>query len=257
MGFDRRGNMSRRTYYDLIRQRLAGAVAEAAVAAREIQNSALAGRIREIALRDCIAPYLTHSFRCASGKIIDTTGYVTNQIDLIVYETKLAPPLLIGEEFGIFPAECCPYVFEVKSTLTSTEIKRSINTGSSVRRLRRFPTENQNGEITYKDTPPAVLFAFSTDINGNELERYLEYDKNSCPMFTVLFVVGKGYWFWNNQQWYGVRADEHDSPEGIFASFIAGFTNTLAGHEATLRGFSPGKYMCPEELVLKPLKSAT
>ena len=244
--------MSRRAYYDLIRQRIAGATAEAAAAAKELDDSALVGRIREIALRDCILPYLTHSFRCGTGKIVDTTGYTTRQIDLVVYQTKLAPPLLLGEDIGIFPAECCAYAFEVKSTITAAEIRRAITTATSVRRLRRFPYKNERGEVRYRGSLPTVLFAFDTNMRGDELKRYLKYDTSPVPMFTVLLVVGKGYWFWKDGRWFGATVEKFETPEGVFAGFIAGFTNTLAQHEATLQGFSPGVYMYPEELVFDP-----
>jgi hypothetical protein len=163
--------MTRRTYYDLIRQKIAGAVVEAGVAARSLKNSALAGRIREIALRDCVEPYLTHSFRCGTGKMVDTTGHLTKQIDLVVYQTKFAPPLLLGGEIGIFPAECCAYAFEVKSTLTASEIKRAIDTGRSVRQLRPFPRKNAQGEVVYGPPPIMVLFSFGSNITGDELKR--------------------------------------------------------------------------------------
>jgi hypothetical protein len=248
--------MNRRTYYDLIRQKIAGAVVEAAVAARSLKDSALAGRIREIALRDCVQPYLTHSFRCGTGKILDTTGHLTKQLDLVVYQTQFAPPLLLGGEIGIFPAECCAYAFEVKSTLTAAEIKRAIDTGRSVRQLRSFPRKNANGEVAYGPAPIMVLFAFGTNMTGDELERYLKYDKSSLPLCNVLMVLGKGYWFWHpdQKQWYGATVDEFDYPEGIFAAFIAGFSNKLVSHEATLKGFSPGEYMCYEDRPLRSFK---
>jgi hypothetical protein len=125
--------------------------------------------------------------------------------------------------------------------------QRDEPSGASVRRLRAFPTKNNNGTISYGALPVMGLFAFDTTIKGNELERYLTYDNSTPPLFTLIIVLGKGYWTWINQKWYGVTVDDFDDPGGIFAGFIAGFTNTLVACEATLRGFSPGIYMNPEE----------
>ena len=51
-----------------------------------------------------------------------------------------------------------------------------------------------------------------------------------------------------------MTADELDDPDGILALFIAGFTNTLAGQEATLRAFTPGSYILPYQIESKPFK---
>jgi hypothetical protein len=250
--------MNRRTYYDLIRERMSRAASEAALAAKTMDHATLAGSIREIALRNCIEPYLTHSFRCGSGKIVDTSGYLTKQIDLIVYQTKLAPPLMLSKEVGIFPAECCAYAFEVKSTLSATEIKSALEVANSVRRLRRFPKSDGSEGVSYQQSGPAtILFAFDSDITGHELDRYLKYDLDENPAFVALLVLGKGYWFWTTDKaWFGVTAEDFGEALGIFALFIAGFTNTLASQEATIRAFIPGKYILPDQIEAKPYKKS-
>jgi hypothetical protein len=250
--------MNRRTYYDLIRERIGRAAAEAALAAKTMDHSALAGSIREIALRNCVEPYLTHSFRCGSGKIVDTTGYLTKQIDLIVYQTKLAPPLMVSKEVGIFPAECCAYAFEVKSTLNATEIKSALEVANSVKTLRRFPKSDGTGALSYQQSGPAtILFAFGSDISGHELGRYLKYDLDKNPAFTGLLVLGKGYWYWTQDKgWFGATVEDFSEEQAIFALFIAGFTNTLASQEATIRAFVPGNYMLPDQIEAKPFKKS-
>jgi len=247
-----------RTYYDLIRERVNRAASEAALAAKTMEHAALAGNIREIALRNCVEPYLTHSFRCGSGKIVDTTGHLTKQIDLIVYQTKLAPPLMVSGEVGIFPAECCAYAFEVKSTLNATEIKSALEVANSVKKLRRFPKSDSSGIMSYQQSGPVtILFAFGPDISGHELERYLKYDHDENPSFTGLLVLGKGYWYWTQDKgWFGAGVEDFSEEQGIFALFIAGFTNTLASQEATIRAFVPGKYMLPYQIEAKPYRKS-
>ena len=189
---------------------------------------------------------------------MDTTGHLTKQIDLIVYQTKLAPPLLVSREVGIFPAECCAYAFEVKSTLNATEIKSALEVANSVRKLRRFPKSDSSGSLSYQESGPAtILFAFGSDISGHELERYLKYDPAEEPSFTGLLVLGKGYWFWlKNKGWFGATVEDFSEEQGIFALFIAGFTNTLASQEAMIRAFAPGNYILPEQIEAKPYKKS-
>ena len=240
----------KRVYFDAIIERFRHAVAATRNAARALDHPGLAGTVREIALSDCLSPYLTHSFKSGTGKIVDTTGFVTKQIDLVIYQTKLAPPLMISKDLGVFPAECCAYAIEVKSTLTASELRRALDIAESVSRLRRFP-RLEGGKIIYENQGPAtMLFAFGSDIIGSEIERYLQYDGNPNPRFSALFVAGKGYWFYDSasRQWLGASCIAYEQEEAIFAVFVAGLTNTLVVHEATLRGFNPGSYILFDNL---------
>lgn len=251
----RHPHMNQSVYYNLIVERISRAASEAAICAKSIDHSALSGSIREIALRNCIKPYLTHSFKCGTGKVVDTTGHLTKQIDLLVYETKLVPPLMLNEEVGIFPAECCEYAFEVKSTITAAEIRSAIEVGKSIRSLKRFPKTQEDGTIHYeKSGLRNVLFAFGSDIEGDEMERYLKYDATP-PVFTVILVLGKGYWFWD-EGWYGITAQELPDPAGLFALFIAGLTNTLVAREASMRCFNPGSYILKGSFIARPYQTS-
>ena len=113
-------------YYDYIVNKISAAKKTADDLAKEVGHHGLEGQIRELALKECVEPFLTHSFQCSSGKMIDIFQSQSDQIDLIVYQTKAAPPILINKDLGFFPVECCRYAFEVKSTLTASQIKDAI-----------------------------------------------------------------------------------------------------------------------------------
>ncbi|WDD96916.1 DUF6602 domain-containing protein [Thalassomonas actiniarum] len=253
--------MSKRKYFDYIINLIDSAKREANLLASDIEHHGIAGQIREIALNKCIVPFLTHSFKCGTGKIIDTEGSLSDQIDLVVYHSKLAPALLINSELGIFPAECCAYAIEVKSTLTATEIKDSIKKAKSVRRLQLFPHEDKEGNKVFRNNwVRNVLFAFSSDIKGNEIERYLKYDTSETPQFIAICVLGKGYWYWSEKngkyQWFGTESSDCTDRYEEYALFLSGFTNTLVGMEATLQGFTPGNYILPKTMYADPVKIA-
>ncbi|MBB4223958.1 DUF6602 domain-containing protein [Variovorax guangxiensis] len=233
-------------FYELIRARVIAAVDEANAAAKAMDHPALAGAIREIATRRLVAPFLTHSFKCGTGKAVDTLGNMTKQIDLLLYHTRYSPALMLNNELGLFPAECCKYAFEIKSRLTATEIRSALGVGETIGRIRRFPITDAAGKVTYAASGmPSVLFAFASDIEGDELERFLKYETSPHPCFTVILVLGKGYWFHTNQGWLGMTAADVPEPEMLFAFFITGLTNTLVSEEMTMRGFNPGAYLAP------------
>ncbi|TQO99255.1 hypothetical protein FLL65_17430 [Vibrio cholerae] len=54
------------------------------------------------------------------------------------------------------------------------------------------------------------------------------------------------------------RSDISDGlePYEEYALFLSGFTNTLAGIEATMQGFSPGNYILPKSVIAKPVNVA-
>jgi hypothetical protein len=241
-------------YYEYIVEKISAAKKSADSLAATIGHAGIEGQIREIAIRECLEPFLTHSFSAAGGKIIDQFGEISDQIDLVIYQTKSVPPILINKELGIFPIECCKYVFEVKSTITATEIKDSLKKFNSIRGLKSFPKKNESGSYEGTVAPVTVLFAFSSDISGIEIDRFLKYESASNPSTIVLCVLGKGYWFFVDGKWHGEAASA-EQPYREFTMFITGFMNTLAGEETTMRGFNPGTYVSKTDFLLKPVNT--
>ncbi|WP_153006692.1 DUF6602 domain-containing protein [Aeromonas schubertii] len=233
-------------YYDYIVEKILTAQRTANALAKRMEHHGLEGQIREIAVKECIEPFLTHSFHCGTGKIIDSLENLTDQLDLVIYQTKAAPPILINQDLGLFPVECCRYAIEVKSTLTATEIKDSIKKFNSIKKLISYPRKQENGEIVRGGLPATVLFAFDSDVTGSEIDRFLKYEASDLPATTVLCVLGKGYWFYRDNAWHG-KAASSEKPFHEFCMFITGFMNTLASEETIMRGFTPGGYVNVDE----------
>jgi len=239
-------------YYEYIASKIDAAKRTADTLARDTGHRGIEGQIREVALKECIEPFLTHSFRCGTGKIIDVFQTHSDQMDLVIYQTKSAPPILINGDLGFFPVECCRYAVEVKSRLTATEIKDSLKKFDSLRPLVSFPRRKDDGSIYGGRKPVPVLFAFDSDISGPEIDRFLKYESASNPASTVLCVLGKGYWFFDGG-WHG-HAASAENPLMEFCSFITGFMNTLAAEETTMMGFNPGGYVNVDEIALPPVR---
>ena len=237
-------HMEETRYYRHILNKITAAKKAADDMAMDIEHPGLEGDLRELALKDCIEPFLTHSFKVGTGKVIDTYQNLSDQIDAVIYHTKLVPPIFFSKELGIYPVESVRYVFEVKSKLNATQIKDSLKKFESVRALKSFPKKQQDGSVTHGGLPANVLFAFGSDISGSEIDRFLKYDSYEYPATVALVVLGKGYWFYypDEKKWYGADTSEKgDCSEFVF--FMTGFMNTLSREESTMRGFSPGGYV--------------
>lgn len=245
-------------HFDYIADRVASAKRNADSLSAGIGHHGIEGEIREIAARDCIAPFLTQSYQCGTGKVIDSLQNLSDQIDLVVFHKKVAPPILIGRELGLYPVECVRYVFEIKSTLTAAEVRDTNRKFQSVSRLKSFPRKQDNGSYRGGKLPTTVLFAFGSDISGSELDRYRKYTGDEHPPCTVLCVLGKGYWFYDftRRAWYGKEPAESEPRYAEFCMFIAGFMNSLAADETSLIPFRPGLYVY-DDVVLNPLNGSS
>jgi hypothetical protein len=231
-------------YYRHIVNKISSAKKAADDMVQDIEHPGLEGELRELALKDCIEPFLTQSFKVGTGKVIDTYQVLSDQIDAIIYHSKLVPPIFFSKDLGLFPVESARYTFEVKARLNATQIKDSIKKFKSTRNLRSFPQQQSDGSFVYGGTPTNVLFAFGSDISGSEINRFLKYDTYENPACMVLVVLGKGYWFYSSddKKWCGVDTSEQaDFSEFVY--FITGLMNTLSAEESTIRGFVPGGYV--------------
>ena len=231
-------------YYRHIQNKISAAKKAADDMASDIDHPGLEGELKELALKECIEPFLTHSFKVGTGKVIDTYQNLSNQIDAVIYHTKLVPPIFFSKELGIYPVESVRYAIEVKSKITATQIKDSLKKFRSIRKLKSFPRQQTDGRITHGSLPATILFAFDSDISGSEIHRFLKYDEYEHSACTALVVLGKGYWFYhkNANSWCGADTSEKkDFSE--FVLFMVGFMNTLSQEESTMRGFTPGTYV--------------
>lgn len=240
-------------HFDYIVSKIASAKRTADSLCVGIDHHGIEGEIREIATRECVEPFLTQSYQCGTGKVIDTQQKLSDQIDLVVYHRKVAPPILVNRDLGLFPVECVRYVFEIKSTLTATEIKDANKKFRSVRRLTSFPKKAADGSIKGGGLPSTVLFAFSSDISGSEIERYKKHTEDEHPPCTVLCILGKGYWFYDaaSQSWYGQETTPEMPLHLEFCMFITGFMNTLSAEETSIKPFTPGAYVNVDDIIIK------
>lgn len=230
-------------HFDYLTGLIKAAKEEADKLARHASHHGMAGEIRELAAEKCIAPFLTQSFRCGTGKIIDSLGNKSDQTDIVVYHKKTAPPVFLSDRLGMFPVECVRYAFEVKSTITAAEIKDANNKFRAIAELKSYPKTDENGTLTTGPKPATVLLAFSSDISGDELDRYLKHTEDSSPPCIVLCVLGKGYWWYVNGKWHGFRYVTQMPPFVEYAAFMTGFMNTLSNEECSIRPFNPGPYI--------------
>jgi hypothetical protein len=186
-------------YRSLIVNRAASAIAEAQ-ALGDINHSGLKGQLRELVIRELLEPLLPPGCIIGTGEVVSAYEGTSNQMDVVVADRRVLPPVLIRDA-GIFPLEACLLTVEIKSRLTAVELRTS---HASARKLAGF---HHAPPVGAKEHPPGdiehvipFLLAFGTDLaqgGKTEIQRYLEIAGDDPPAIRGLCVVGRGYWYFD------------------------------------------------------------
>ncbi len=206
--------------------------------AENFNHQGLKGRSREIFLTNLIKPMLSPNIEISSGTIIDSHEGQSRQIDIIIYDRSILPPILLNSEEGIIPIEAVLSTIEVKSSLNKTELNASVNNARSIKRLRPHFYE-MNGENNQKNSTACYLFAFNSDLSkSSELDRLkktveeLNVSENQEINIPIsgLCVAKKKYFTYCKTISPDINFAEHhyieDREEEIVLDFIINLINT-------------------------------
>jgi hypothetical protein len=158
-----------------------------------IQHSLQKGRLREIVVSELVQPFLTPHTKVATGTIIDHYGNQSNPIDIILYDERITPPVLLTATEGIMPCHSVLATIEVKARMNRTELGKAVETARSVKSLRyeydNLPLSSERGfEVVFQkrllklidnktlrnqiyhhlfdvSIPSTFIFAFTSDIS--------------------------------------------------------------------------------------------
>lgn len=166
---------------------------------KNVNHQGMKGSFNESELSELIEKVIPTRYIVTKGIIENSKDEQSNETDIIIYDNDILPRY-VKNDLSFIPMEAVKYIFEVKSTLNATELKTTID---------KFYNYKKMGGIS-----PTVLFAFSSDIQGNELERYYKNDKNFFvnPIISVISVSDKCYCyktveehflkdFFTNEEW--------------------------------------------------------
>lgn len=150
-----------------------------------VNHQGTKGSLNELLLEELIKGVIPEKYKITKGIIQDSKGIQSNETDLIIYNPEILPSILFGNSLSFVPVEAVDYVFEIKSTLSASEIKTTIEKFNNCKKLEGFKGINS-------------LFGFDTDLkNKSELERLSDYDKDFFynPSMGVFTISNKGYYF--------------------------------------------------------------
>lgn len=111
------------------------------------------GDATEDGWKDMLGDFLPGRYGVDSGKVIDSQGHQSEQIDIIIHDTYYSPLMFGIGEAKFVPVESVYAVLEVKQTLNKGNLDYAAQKAESVRRLHRTSTliPNQFNKAITKD----------------------------------------------------------------------------------------------------------
>ncbi|QGH30804.1 DUF6602 domain-containing protein [Kluyvera intermedia] len=237
-------------YQALLRSKVQSAMAQAKAAAG-FSHQGVKGTVLEILVSQLFRPLLPADIGMGTGQIIDSyTGKMSNQIDIILYDKAILPPIIFDANTGLFPIESVLYTIEVKTTLNSKELTTAHESAKTIRQdfsYRPGLKDINNNELNHSiEKAISVVFALKSDLKKDgisEAERYKKVFKENNRFISAICVADREYCYEDRGYWRSTR-DTGDYDEILL--FISGISNTYKRISNSRMQPLLGHYIAPE-----------
>jgi hypothetical protein len=156
----------------------------------ELKHRGEKGLFRELFVRQLLENLLPIQFGVGSGIIIDKWGRQSPQVDLLIFDRRLIPPILHSGGHGVYLMDSVLRVVEVKSLLQKKDL---LQFGQLVNSIYPYSQEalmlasSGNLERGFAFYPFATLFAYRSSIKNisRAIEKIPELNlpNNTAPIF--------------------------------------------------------------------------
>ncbi len=126
--------MSNRTLIQIHTTAIIKGLYERAMSLNTLDHKVTKGELRELFVSEILEQFLTDQFGIGTGVVINQAGMQSAQIDIIIYDKRVLPPLIKNKQIGIYPIESVLALIEVKSNLRKSDIEKSEDNFSYVLR---------------------------------------------------------------------------------------------------------------------------
>jgi hypothetical protein len=204
-----------------------------------VQHDGLRGQFRESFLARALRPWLPQGVELGTGVIIDEKGTLreVNEDDIIIYAPDLLPAVLPIEERNVFLLDAVIACIEVKSTLSSRELKSAVEGAISVKKL--VSSFRGTREIH-------AVFAYqSTAVVRSELDRLEEQTINlgwneTIPPISIICVDEKECYMHGrigdkSGKWFDLAPGAPEDSTLAFISCMASFVTEIRDSRETVQ----------------------
>lgn len=150
-----------RTYAGLQARLSAGLVSSRSI----LEHPVAKGNGAEANWLKMLQEHLPHRYQAEAAFVIDAEGYMSEQIDIVLYDRQYTPELYNVDGQKIIPAEGVYAVFEVKQVLDRHNVAYACKKVASVRRLKRTsaPIVHAGGEHEPRHITPILGGILATE----------------------------------------------------------------------------------------------
>lgn len=112
-----------------------------------LDHAGLKGQAVEDKVREFLRQYLPKSLDISTGKLVDSEGTLSKQLDIIISDAQKTPTFYQSGEVRVIPAECVYAVVEVKAYLNKQELNKAFENMKSVKNLTKVAYFRPNGVV--------------------------------------------------------------------------------------------------------------
>ncbi len=100
-----------------------------------IQHNLEDGKYREYLVKRILSKIVPSKYEITNGFVIDSDNNKSDEMDIIIYDKSYVPPFF-DETYTVVPIEAVIAIIQVKTTLTWSELKSSIDNLNSIDKLK-------------------------------------------------------------------------------------------------------------------------
>ncbi|MBK8598535.1 MAG: hypothetical protein IPN83_23750 [Holophagales bacterium] len=126
---------------------------------KTIPHAPTKGAVTESRWLDLLRTYLPKRYQVERAFVVDSTGAMSEQLDIVIFDQQYCPFLLKQDEAIYVPAESVYAVFESKQEMTAKELKYAGQKVGSVRRLHRTSVPIPHAGGTFPPKPPGPIIS--------------------------------------------------------------------------------------------------
>lgn len=192
-----------------------------------VENDVEKGGFREFFVAQLIRPLLPHHFGVGAGVVVAANGAQSHQTDVLIYDRRGIPPIILAGDRGVFPIDSVLAAIEVKSRLVAPHYvqlveaaRRLAPQGASNPTGMRIvtPGTGPDGQTTY---PLCAAFAYTADADKDEFERLDQQAPGGSEYLRVVCVLDKGLWL------HQAAAKPSKDPKANAVGFLLNLLNRL------------------------------
>jgi hypothetical protein len=117
-----------------------------------LSHSGLKGTAFEGTVKNFFREYLPDRLGVATGQLVDSTGSLSKQLDVVIFDKSKSPILYENNGVQVIPVECAYAVIEVKARLDARELPSIHANMLSVKNLKKTAYYDGNSAIVETNT---------------------------------------------------------------------------------------------------------